>query len=152
MQFKLLLLLVNSFKFAFHREMQQHFDENPQGLIWNTFSLIFFFPFCFPFLKSFVFDAVLFTAGDTPTYIRRLFAQPSEDHNKCTPLCSHIIVVLISVVLNSHSFIFFPLFRKTETSKSTTLPMWLKRVRRRQMPPSLSCSRFWDRGPLERWH
>lgn len=44
----------------------------------------------------------------------------------------------------------FALFRKMETSRRSTSPMWSRRARRKLMPLSLNCSKCWDKDPLAR--
>lgn len=63
-------------------------------------------------------------------------------------LCS-IAVVLWSLTAFPPS-VFFSLFRKMETSKRSTSPMWSRRAQRKLMPLSLNCSKSWDRDPLAR--
>lgn len=45
----------------------------------------------------------------------------------------------------------FALCRKMETSRRSTSPTWSRKAQRRLTPLSLSCSKFWDRGPLARY-
>lgn len=120
--------------------MQKHFDEKPQGLIWNTFSHVFFF---FPLFAS-SFSRALFL-------MRRYLQQETLPHTYIlfTTNARHRAHILSFCCC--FTLLRFSLCRKTEMSKSTTSPMWSKRARRRPTPPSLSCSRFWDRAPLERW-
>lgn len=117
-----------------------------------------------PLSDVFYFDVLLFTAGDTPwkkcalcktkifsfrSFFISLWHFLIDHTNIHYPHCfSHLSC---DHWLFYYTFLLcFALFRKMETSKRSTLPMWSKRAQKRLMPLSLNCSKFWDRDPLAR--